>query len=247
MSRFGYIGISIVLLGLAGCVETTTSGSSGTPGTPAPSNLASSPSSQKTAAERNLEAEAKSLSKVTNDIIVRNTVEGAVIGALAGCGIALMLGGDGEDCAGGAVVGGLAGGVAGNQVGRAAASKNVELVNRDQVLANLRGVSTQLNSVEANLRTVVRAQNAEISSLNRQLAAGQISESSYKARVNSINSNRRTVDSALASSEQNIVKTRNEIRSAESQGQQGLASVESAAASTQERLARNRKLLTLVN
>jgi uncharacterized protein YcfJ len=246
MQGLGRLVLIVVGLALAGCTETT-SGSSSSASTKPSSSVALSSSSQKTAAEKKLEAEAKSLNQVTNNIIVRNTVEGAVVGALAGCGIALLLGGDGDDCASGAVVGGLAGGVAGNQVGRAAAAKNVELVKRDQILANLRGVSTRLNSVEANLRSVVKAQNAEITSLNRQLAAGQISKSSYNARVNSINSNRRAVDSALASSERNIVKTRNEIKSAQRQGQQGLGSVDSAAASTQDRLARNRKLLALVN
>jgi hypothetical protein len=231
-------------LALAGCTGTTGGdGASSSSG----AAVASSVSAKKTDAERKLEAEAKSLNQVTNDIIVRNTVEGAVVGALAGCGIALLMGGDGNDCARGAVVGGVAGGVTGNQVGRAAAAKNVELVKRDQVLANLRGVSTRLNSVESNLRSVVRAQNAEIASLNRQLAAGQVTKSSYNARVNAINSNRRTVESALAASERNIVKTRNELRSARQQGQQGLGPVDSAAASTQDRLARNRKLLAIID
>lgn len=245
MRRLSTVGIFVIGLALSACTETTSSGTGGA--TTKPATATTAVSTQKTAAERKLEAEAKSLNQVTNNIIVRNTVEGAVVGALAGCGIALLLGGDGDDCAAGAVVGGVAGGVTGNQVGRAAAAKNVELVKRDQVLANLRGVSTRLNSVETNLRAVVRSQNAEIASLNRQLAAGQITKSSYNARVNAINSNRRAVDSALAASERNIVKTRNEIKSAQRQGQGGLGGVESAAASTQDRLARNRKLLALVN
>lgn len=244
MQSMRVLSVFLMGLALAGCTGTTGGdGASSSSG----AAVASSVSAKKTDAERKLEAEAKSLNQVTNDIIVRNTVEGAVVGALAGCGIALLMGGDGNDCARGAVVGGVAGGVTGNQVGRAAAAKNVELVKRDQVLANLRGVSTRLNSVESNLRSVVRAQNAEIASLNRQLAAGQVTKSSYNARVNAINSNRRTVDSALAASERNIVKTRNELRSARQQGQQGLGPVDSAAASTQDRLARNRKLLAIID
>ena len=244
MQSMRVLSIFLTGLALAGCTGTTGGdGASSSSG----GAVATAVSAQKTDAERKLEAEAKSLNQQTTDIIVRNTVEGAVVGALAGCGIALLMGGDGNDCARGAVVGGVAGGVTGNQVGRAAAAKNVELVKRDQVLANLRGVSTRLNSVESNLRSVVRAQNAEIASLNRQLAAGQVTKSSYNARVNAINSNRRTVDSALAASERNIVKTRNELRSARQQGQQGLGPVDSAAASTQDRLARNRKLLAIID
>jgi len=238
-------GISIAAIALSGCTETTASGTTASP-TVAGSSVSAS-SAQKTTAEKNLEAEVKSLNKVTSDIIVRNTVEGALVGALAGCGLALMLGGNGDDCARGAVAGGVVGGVAGNQVGKAAAEKKVELVKRDEVLANLRGVSTRLNSIETNLNAVLKSQNAELASLRRQVGAAQISKSSYDARVKAINSNRRAVDAALAVSEKNMVETRNEIRVAQEKGQTGLSSVSSAAASTQERLARNRKLLAIAN
>lgn len=239
--RFAIIGVLAAGLSLAGCVET------GGTSAARPGAGYSAVATQKTAAETRLEREAKSLNQVTTSIIVRNTVEGALVGAAVGCGLGLLLGGGGEDCARGALAGGVVGGVAGNQVGQAAARKNVELVNRDKVLANLSGVSTRLNSVEANLRSVVASQNAEIASLNRQLSAGQISKSAYDSRINSINSNRRAVDASLAASEKNVVKARSDIRAASGKGQTGLGGVDKAAASTQDRLARNRKLLTIVS
>ncbi|SDE42524.1 hypothetical protein PUH89_07360 [Rhodobacter capsulatus] len=228
-------------MGLGACTETT-GGMAGGGGV----GLASV-SAQKTPAERQLEADAKSLNQVTSNIIVRNTLEGAAVGALAGCGLVLLMGGDGDDCARGAALGAVAGGVAGNQVGQAAAAKKTELVKRDQVLANLKGVSAKLNGVETSLRAVLRSQNSEIASLKRQLANKQISDASYRARLNAINANRRTVDAALATSERNMSTTRNELQAASKGGQKNLATLSSAAASTQARLARNRKLLAIAN
>jgi uncharacterized protein YukE len=243
MRAIALSGILAAGVALSACTATT--GANGTTTTRPAAGL-SLGSSQKTDAERKLEADAKSLRQVTSNIIVRNTVQGALVGAAAGCGIAMLLGGNGSDCARGAVAGGVVGGVAGNQVGRAAAAKNVELVKRDQVLANLQGVSTRLNGVEKNLQAVVRSQNSEIASLNRQLRGGQISQSAYNSRVSAINSNRTNVSRALADSENDIVKSRNEIRAAQQKGQRNLGAVDNAAASTQQRLARNRKLLTIV-
>lgn len=244
MSRFSFVGVLALSLSLAGCVETA-GPSAGNAGNTV--GRATAVSTQKTAAEVRLEKEARSLNQQTTSIIVRNTVEGAIVGAAIGCGLGLLIGGGGEDCARGAVAGGVLGGVAGNQVGQQAAQKNAQLVNRDKVLANLSGVSTKLNSVETNLRSVVASQNAEIASLNRQLSGGQISKSAYNSRIKSINANRQAVSASLASTEKNIVKARGEIRTASSKGQKGLSDVDKAAVSTQNRLARNRKLLTIVS
>lgn len=203
-------------------------------------------SSSKTPEERQLEKEAKSLTQVTRDIVVRNTVEGAVIGAVAGCALAVMFGGDSSDCAAGAAIGGVAGGVGGNQVGRQAAAANQELVKQDQIISNLRGINQRLGGVETRLRSVVRSQNAEINSLRRQLAAGQISDSAYTARVNAINNNRQTVINALAQSENNVVSSRNELVNLERQSGRPLTQSKNAATSTQRRLASIRNSIRLV-
>lgn len=223
----------LISLALSACVEDSGGASFGSSG-------------KKTAAERQLEAEARSLNKITSDIIVKNTVQGVLVGAAVGCGLAVVLGGDGEDCAKGAAVGGVVGGVGGNAVGRKAAQKKAELIQRDRVLANLRGVSKRLNSVEGRLNSVLRSQDAELRSLRRQLQADQVSQSTYKSRVNAINSNRKTVRNELLKSENNVKKTRTELRAAQKKGQRNLVSVDKAAASNQSRLARTRSKIKLI-
>ncbi len=235
-------GISMLSVG---CTETTMTGGS-TTAAPRLAATSTSVSGKKTAAERDLEKEVKSLDRVTKDIIARNTIEGALVGAAVGCGLGILIGDSSKDCARGALAGGVGGAIAGNQVGRQAAAKNVELVKRDQILADLTGVSQRLNGVEANLRSVLRSQDAELASLRRQVAANQISQSSYNARVSAINSNRSAVDRGLAKAEANMVNSQKEIRVAQQKGQQGLAPVTDATVSTKNRLARNRRLIKLV-
>lgn len=228
----------VAAISLGGCVENGAGGMS---------TASFSSSGQKTAAERQLEAEVRSLDQVTRNIVVRNTVQGAMVGAALGCGLALAFGGRSEDCAKGALAGGVAGGVYGNQVGKRAAAVKVELVKRDRIIANLKGVNAKLNGIEANVRSVVRAQDVELRSLRRQVKAGQISKSAYEARLQAINSNRATVSNGLLKAQKNVVNTRSEIATARRKGQPGLATVDAAAASTEARLARNRKLLALAS
>ncbi len=209
-----------------------------------------SSSGKKTSQELQLEAEARSLNKQTQNIIVRNTIEGALVGAGVGCAIGAVFGGGdnkGRSCAQGAVAGGVLGAVGGNAVGRKAAQKNVQLIQRDKVLANLTNVSRQLNRVEGSLRSVLASQNAEIRSLRRQLANKQVTKASYDARVSAINSNRRTVSNELKKGEANIDKTRQEIRVAQSNGQRSLGSIDLAAASNKQRLQRTRSQIALIN
>lgn len=197
----------------------------------------------KTAAELSLEKQAKSLTEVSRDIVVRNTIEGAVVGAVAGCFLAELTG---AKCVEGAVVGGIAGGVGGNAVGKKAADVNKELVNQRQVIANLSGINKKLAGVQSSMRRVVSAQNTEIGSLKRQLTNKQISKSQYSSRVRAINSNRRNVSASLQRTEQNVANSRKRLVSLEKQGGKSLTSSKRAAATTQSRLANLRKSVFLV-
>ncbi|ABN78940.1 hypothetical protein [Cereibacter sphaeroides] len=202
--------------------------------------------SNKTPKEISLEKQVKSLNQQSRDILVRNTVEGAMAGAVVGCGIALILGGDGDDCVQTAAAGALVGGVGGNAVGRQAAQKNRDLVKRDQVLAKLKGINASLGSVQTNLRDVLRSQNAEIASLQRQVGANQITQSAYDKRVRAINSNRTAVVKGLQTAETNVSKERMELVSLEKQGGQSLSTLRSAASSTEKRLASLRSTVSLI-
>ena len=90
---------------LTGCNETTLGGVGASLTSSGPKSAAFS--TKKTKEEIRLEKEVASLNKVTRQIVVNNTVQGAVFGALAGCILADVMGGK---CADGAIAGGVAGG-----------------------------------------------------------------------------------------------------------------------------------------
>lgn len=201
----------------------------------------------KTTAEVQLERDVRSLNEITRDIVVMNTAQGAIAGALAGCGAALIFGGDTEDCLAYGAAGGVAGGVVGNQVGRQAAAVNRELVRQDEIIDNLQGINTRLNTVSVSLRNVVQSQNAEIASLRRQVASEQISASQYEARVNAINANRQTVRQGLQASQTNVQRNYQELASLEQESGQNLSQSRAAAASTERRLAQLSNSVALIS
>ncbi|MEM6594127.1 MAG: hypothetical protein AAF672_05005 [Pseudomonadota bacterium] len=226
---------AIMALGLAACTEETLSVASGGGG------------GKKTAQERKLEQDIRSLNQQTRDIITKNTIQGAAAGAALGCGVALIFGGNSNDCVRGAVAGGVVGGVAGNQVGRKAAKVNQELVKQRETIAKLSGINKRLGGIEANLRSVVRSQNAEIASLRRQVNAKQISPSQFNARVNAIKSNRQNIRNGLVKAENNVSQSQAELVKLERQGGKPLTQTKRAASSTKSRLTRLRKSVRLVS
>lgn len=194
---------------------------------------ASQATSGKTSEELQLEREVSDLNRVTRNIVFSNTAQGIVLGTAAGC-IAAEVADD--NCVRGGVIGGVIGGIFGNQVGREAAQAKRDIVSSEEVVQRLQGVNQQLNGIETDLQAVVRKQNSEIASLRRQLDAGQVSQSSVDARIAAINSNRQTISTSLAESEQNVVNERAKLVTAERESGQSLTNSKRAADSTRSRL-----------
>lgn len=199
------------------------------------------------AAEKALVAEAKSLSQQSKDIVTRNTVQAAAIGAAAGCGLMLLMGGDGNDCMKGAAMGAVAGGAVGYGAGQEAAKANKKLVEQKEVIAKLSGINQKLGSVESRLRSVVGQQNAELASLRRQVSAGQISESAYKARARGVNSNRQAVQAALQKTSGQVDGAYKNLVALEKDGAGNLSRSKAAATSTKNRLNRTLQSIDLVS
>lgn len=203
-------------------------------------------SAGKTAAERQLEQQVNGLTEVSRDIVVANTLQAAAFGAAAGCGLALLFGGEGKDCLIGGAAGGVVGGVAGNQVGQQAAAANAEMVRQDQIISNLNGVNARLDTVAASLRNVIASQDAEMASLRGQLASQQVSRASYDARVAAIASNRQTVAQGLQASQTNMVRSYDRLVALEQENGENLAAPRAAVMSTRDRLATLQRSVALV-
>lgn len=190
-------------------------------------------SAGKTSEERALEKEVANLNRTTRNIVVKNILEGAAVGAAAGCVTAAVTD---NSCGQGALIGGGLGAIFGASVGNKAANAKREIVQADQTIAKLKGIDSRLGGVEANLKAVLRSQNSEISSLRRQLAAGQATKSSVDARISAINNNRQTISARLQDSEKNLATEKAELVAAEKANGQKLSTTKRAVDSTSRRL-----------
>ncbi|MEM7671231.1 MAG: hypothetical protein AAF317_19265 [Pseudomonadota bacterium] len=190
-----------------------------------------------------MEREVRDLNQITRNIIVSNTIQGAVAGAVAVCVIVELASGA---CGEGAISGALTGGLFGNAVGRQAAQKKRELVAADQTLEKLRGVQAQLTGVEQNLRAVLNRQNSEIASLRRQVSAGQVSASAARSRINAINDNRANVIRGLDASRENVSEEQAKLVRLEQESGENLRSTRRAVSSTSNRIQALRNTVRLV-
>jgi hypothetical protein len=231
VKAFLIMAVSVMSFALAGCEEVSqaTSGS----------GVAVK---GKTQQEIALEAKVKSLNQQSRNIVARNTIEGALVGAAAGCVLAELTG---RKCAQGALIGGVAGGVGGNIAGQKAAAANKKLVNQREIIANLSGMNKELNSIEGNLKRVVASQNAEIKSLRRQLSNKQVSQAQYSNRVRAINSNRSVISSSLLQTEKNVAASTQKLVSLEAQSGTKLTTEKRATTGTKNRVARLRSSVSL--
>lgn len=164
-------------------------------------------SSQSTAEREAIQA-TQSLARQTRDIITRNALQGAAAGAgIAGLGT-LLAGGSGGDAARNAAIGAVIGGAGGAAVGSAAAEKNTQIRNREATLADLQQTNQEITAARASVQRAISEQNREIAGLRRQLQAGEISQSAYTSRVNSINRTRGQIRSNLSQASDNLASDR---------------------------------------
>lgn len=167
---------------------------------------------EKTANEIALEKEAKEFASDSRKIVVQNVLQGAAVGALAGCGLALLTG---EDCRRSAAAGAVAGGIGGAVAGSLAADANTELEQQKSIVANLKSTGQSLSKIETRLNQVVAAQRKEVAMLNARVKANEISDADRSARLKAINHNRAVVAAALESGVDGLEKTNTSIISFE--------------------------------
>lgn len=167
-------------------------------------NLSLGGNGQKTQEEVALERQARSFSSESRNIVTRNIVSGAAVGAVAGCALSHIFGGS---CGEGALAGAVVGGVGGAAAGQAQARANETQRAQGEIIANLRQSGQELRALEANLRRVAASQNAEVRQLNADVQANRITQAERDSRVRAINANRQAVAGSLAQGEENLTKT----------------------------------------
>jgi hypothetical protein len=189
---------------------------------PISSTMGSAPVIAHTDQERALADQAHALDRLSRDMARKSTTTGAAIGAVAGCGLAIVSSSAKAQCLKGAVAGGVIGGVAGYAHGQSQVQKQVELISANTLLPSVRQTKDQLEVVKGGVASVIARQDAELMQMKSQLALGQISQAQYDERISAIKASRAELARALTQSAVNAGQANAAVKDAVRRGQTGL-------------------------
>lgn len=172
--------------------------------------------------EQALEEQAVALDQITRDLVRRATVQGAGLGAAAGCGLAVVAGSASKQCLTGALAGGAMGAIAGNTIGKQQVNQRVELVSLSKVTPTIAQAKEQLRQVETSLPTLLQAQSEDVLFLEARRLEGDISQADFEARIAEIKATRATLAQALTLSAEQAKQAHSALSAAQAQGQSGM-------------------------
>jgi len=168
--------------------------------------------------EMKMQEQADALSSMTRSIIRKSTVQGAAIGAFAGCGLIILSASNAKNC----VSGGAIGAVAGAASGKKQAVKRVELVSPSALVRVIGKADDRMDVVTRDLPNLLKKQDTELSLLNDRMKSGQISEDQYAHRFEVIKANRAELAEALSLSAAQANEAHRNLQDAKAKGQNGL-------------------------
>lgn len=166
--------------------------------------------------------QANALNDLSRDIVRASTSKGAKIGAVVGCGLALISAANAQKCVAGAVVGGVSGAVTGHHVGKRKVAQRVELVDPNQLVRSIRETNGEMENLTGTLPQLLAAQDKELDALSLQRDLGTISQSAYEKRYNEIKNHRTDLAQSLSLSSGQANLAAKNLENAATQGQTGL-------------------------
>ena len=172
--------------------------------------------------EIQMQEQTNALNKMTRNIIRKSTVNGAAVGAVAGCGLVLLSPGNAKNCVTGALAGGVVGAAVGAAQGKKQAAKRVELVSPSALFHSIRKVDDRMDVVSRDLPQLLKQQDAELASLNAKMTSGQITEDQFAHHFQLIKANRVQLAEALSLSAAQANEAHRNLQSAQAKGQTGL-------------------------
>lgn len=175
-----------------------------------------------TAEHEEIHSQAQTLTKMTKDIVRKSTLNGAAIGAMAGCGLALVAATNAKNCLSGVAVGATAGAVIGHENGKKQIAHRINLVSPSALVKSIRTSSDQVAQIEMTLPSVLAAQDIALSDLTERMKRGEITEDVFAANADQIRKDRGELVQALALSEAQARSAHENLKAAASQGQTGL-------------------------
>lgn len=211
MRTFCFKILPLALLGLAACGPAPSSHSSRMAGEPL--SFAAQPAQ--------MDAQAKALTQLSHRIVVQSTIKGAAVGALVGCGLAVVSSNT-SHCLTAAAVGGAGGAVVGHVKGKRQVARRVEKVSPSAIVRTLRSTNDQMELVKSSLPARLAAQEQMLAHLEMQRATGAMDAATYARARASIAAEREAIAMSLIQTEKNAKQAVANLQTAQRQGQAGL-------------------------
>jgi len=169
-----------------------------------------------------MQEQAAALSKMTQDVVRKSTLNGAALGAIAGCGLVVLNAANAQNCVAGALAGGLAGAAIGNASGHKQVEKRMQLVSPSDLVRTIGKSTDQVAQIEMSLPSLLAAQDIELAEMTQKLKQGEITEADYAAKADKIRQDRAELAQTLSLSAAQAQTAHNNLKDAAAQGQTGL-------------------------
>jgi len=164
----------------------------------------------------------EALQALADDLVVKSSVNGALVGAAMGCGLAVVSTGNVSKCATSAAVGAAGGAIAGRAAGQQSVKRRIALVSEPEVSRGLRTTARQLETLRTDLPKTLRAQENRLNDLMMQRASGEISQAEHDRGVAKVKAERAALAEALSLSEADMRRAARNLQTAAKRGQSGL-------------------------
>ena len=161
------------------------------------------------------------LNQSAEDLLRRSTVDGAIIGAVLGCNVTALTGGNARKCATGAAVADVGGAIVGNMRGEREVAARVELVSANDLARDINTATSQFQSIKAALPTFLAEQEAELNRLTMQLITGEIDQAQHDRDVAVIVAQRAELANALTMAARDTQPASDNLQTATRRGQDG--------------------------
>lgn len=169
-----------------------------------------------------MQDQAQALTKMTREIVRKSTYNGAALGAVAGCGLAVLAPGAAKNCIGGVATGAAVGAVVGHAQGEKQVAKRMQLVSPSALVRSIGKTTDQVAQIEMTLPSLLAAQDIELAELSQKMTRGEITEETYAARADQIRADRSELAQALSVSAAQAHQAHENLKIAEARGQTGL-------------------------
>lgn len=169
-----------------------------------------------------IDAQAKALEGLSRRIVVQTTLKGAGIGAVVGCGLAVVSAGSAQHCVAAAAAGAAGGALIGNAAGKRKVAREISAISPSAVVRTIRRTNAQMALIRESLPARLAAHEDALTRLDVQRATGQIDTRAYTAARTAIATEREAIALALIETQSNATQAENNLRAAKDKGQSGL-------------------------